>query len=384
MLQTHPAPYAVPPVSNSMSQRVAIARTLCIAFMTFVHVQPGIAENVYDREAGFFDIVYFVLTRLIGLSSVSLLGIVSGYFIVSSLVKAGPARVVAAKLRTLVVPLVSWNALMLALLVAYGMLSDNWRDMPQATPLGIANAFLALTEWPLVVPLWFLRDLFVCCLVSPLVLIGLRRSAPAVFAVLAAYTLFGTDWYLMQRPQLLLFFAIGMWLRLADIGEWSLDRALRPLLAGLAIMVAIFLALRIGRVSIGEMNETLRIVLDTLLRVTMAAGCWLLTDVLRRSHIGSLLIRFEPYAFFLFCSHAILFKFGGILLRRVFGNYGSDLFAISFFLQPVLAIVAAIIGMQLVSRFALPAFLFNAGKGPVIAKRAGPAPDRKSVAPQIR
>ncbi|MGQ2907842.1 MAG: acyltransferase family protein [Aliihoeflea sp.] len=382
MLQTHPVPYAVPPVSNSMSQRVAIARTLCIAFMTFVHMQPGIAENVYDREAGFFDIVYFVLTRLIGLSSVSLLGIVSGYFIVSSLVKAGPARVVAAKLRTLVVPLLSWNVLMLALLVAYGVLSDNWRDLPQATPLGIANAFLALTEWPLVVPLWFLRDLFVCCLVSPLVLIGLRGSAPAVFVMLAAYTLFGTDWYLMQRPQLLLFFAIGMWLRLADIGEWSLDRALRPLLAGLAIMVAIFLALRIGRVSIGEMNETLRIVLDTLLRVTMAAGCWLLTDVLRRSRIGSLLIRFEPYAFFLFCSHAILFTFGGILLRRVFGNYGSDLFAISFFLQPVLAIVATIVGLQLVSRFAPAAFLFNAGKRPASVGR--PAADRKSVAPQIR
>lgn len=362
MLQTHPAPFAVPPVSNSMSQRVAIARTLCIFFMTYVHVQPGIAENVYDREAGLFDIVYFVLTRLIGLSSVSLLGIVSGYFIVSSLVKAGTGNVIAAKLRTIVVPLVSWNALMLLLLVGYGILSGNWRDMPDATALGLANAFLAITEWPLVVPLWFLRDLFVCCLLSPLLLIGLRRSAPAVFALLVAYTLFGTDWYLMQRPQLLLFFAIGMWLRLADIREIPLDRALRPFLAGLAIMVAIFLALRIERVSIGEMDETLRIVLDTGLRITMAAGCWLLTDVIRRSRFGSVFIRFEPYTFFLFCSHAIVFTFGGIVLRKVFGNYGSELFPVSFFLQPVIAVVAAIIGLHLVSRFAPTAFLFNAGK----------------------
>ncbi|MDF1600812.1 acyltransferase [Mesorhizobium sp. YIM 152430] len=367
-----------------MSQRVAIARTLCIAFMTFVHVQPGIAENVYDREAGFFDIVYFVLTRLIGLSSVSLLGIVSGYFIVSSLVKAGPARVLAAKLRTLVVPLVSWNALMLALLVAYGVLSDNWRDMLQATPLGIANAFLALTEWPLVVPLWFLRDLFVCCLVSPLLLLGLRRSAPAVFVVLVAYTLFGTDWYLMQRPQLLLFFAIGMWLRLADIGEWPLDRVLRPFLAGLAIMVAIFLALRIERVSIGEMNETLRIVLDTLLRVSMAAGCWLLTGVLRRSRFGSLLIRFEPYAFFLFCSHAIVFVFGGILLRRVFGNYGSELYPVSFFIQPVIAVVAAIVGLHLISRFAALTFFLNASKGLPVATPPSSAANRNSLPQQTR
>jgi hypothetical protein len=362
MLQTHPAPFAVPPVSNSKSQRVAIARTLCIFFMTYVHVQPGIAENVYDREAGLFDIVYFVLTRLIGLSSVSLLGIVSGYFIVSSLVKAGTGNVIAAKLRTIVVPLVSWNALMLLLLVGYGILAGNWRDMPDATALGIANAFLAITEWPLVVPLWFLRDLFVCCLLSPFLLTGLRRSAPAVFALLVAYTLFGTDWYLMQRPQLLLFFAIGMWLRIADIREIPLDRALRPFLAGLAIMVAIFLALRIERVSIGEMDETLRIVLDTGLRITIAAGCWLLTDVIRRSRFGSMFIRFEPYTFFLFCSHAIVFTFGGIVLRKVFGNYGSELFPISFFLQPVIAVVAAIFGLHVVGHFAPTAFLFNAGK----------------------
>ncbi|MGB3390096.1 MAG: acyltransferase, partial [Pseudaminobacter sp.] len=63
------------PVSETLSERIRIARTLCIFFMTFVHVQPGIAENVYDRDAGFFDIVYFILTRLAGLSSVSLLSV---------------------------------------------------------------------------------------------------------------------------------------------------------------------------------------------------------------------------------------------------------------------------------------------------------------------
>ncbi|MCO6392595.1 acyltransferase family protein [Aliihoeflea aestuarii] len=362
MLQHHPASSTVPPVSPSMSQRVAIARTLCIFFMTFVHVQPGIAENVYDREAGFFDIVYFTLTRLIGLSSVSLLGIVSGYFIVSSLVKSGSGNVIASKLRTIAIPLVSWNAVMLVLLLAYGMLSGNWQDMPEATVLGIANAFLAVTEWPLVVPLWFLRDLFVCCVLSPLLLMGLRRSVPAVFVLLVVYMLIGSDWYVMQRPQLLLFFALGMWLRLVGMEELKLDRILRPFLVGLVVMVAVFLAIRIGRISIGDMNETLRIVLDTLLRLTMAAGFWLLTDIVRRSRFSALFIRLEPYTFFLFCSHAILFTFGGILLRRVFGNYGSDLFPISFFLQPFLALVAAIIGLHLINRFALPVFLLNAGK----------------------
>ena len=48
-------------VTSSISDRIKIARTLCIFFMTFVHVPPGIAENVYDRDTGVFDIVSFRL-----------------------------------------------------------------------------------------------------------------------------------------------------------------------------------------------------------------------------------------------------------------------------------------------------------------------------------
>lgn len=357
-----PKPDSSPsPVSASMSDRIRIARTLCIFFMTFVHVQPGIAENVYDREAGFFDIVYFILTRLAGLSSVSLLSVVSGYFIVSSLLKAGTGALVLSKLKTLVVPLLAWNALMLVLLVAYGLLSGKWHDMPDFTALGIANAFLAVTQWPLVVPLWFLRDLFVCCLFAPILYVGLRRFPIAVMVLLVAFTIFGEDLYILQRPQLLLFFGLGMWLRMGSLDEKSIDRLALFLSIGLVMMVAVFLAIRIERILLSEMDDTLRLALDTLLRVTMAAGFWMLTEIIRRSWAAEFFMRLEPYSFFLFCSHAILFNFGGILFRRVFGNYGSDLFFITFFTLPLLAVVAAVIGLQIINRSPLLLFLFNAG-----------------------
>ena len=357
-----PQPDSSPsPVSASMSDRIRIARTLCIFFMTFVHVQPGIAENVYDREAGFFDIVYFILTRLAGLSSVSLLSVVSGYFIVSSLLKAGTGALVLSKLKTLVVPLLAWNALMLVLLVAYGLLSGKWHDMPDFTALGIANAFLAVTQWPLVVPLWFLRDLFVCCLFAPILYVGLRRFPIAVMVLLVAFTIFGEDLYILQRPQLLLFFGLGMWLRMGSLDEKSIDRLALFLSIGLVMMVAVFLAIRIERILLSEMDDTLRLALDTLLRVTMAAGFWMLTEIIRRSWAAEFFMRLEPYSFFLFCSHAILFNFGGILFRRVFGNYGSDLFFITFFTLPLLAVVAAVIGLQIINRSPLLLFLFNAG-----------------------
>ncbi len=360
---TSPAPSAtgLSPVAKTMSNRIKIARTLCIFFMTFVHVQPGIAENVYDRDAGFFDIVYFILTRLMGLSSVSLLSVVSGYFIVSSLLKVGTLDLYKSKLKTLVVPLVAWNVLALVLLGAYGLLSDNWRNWPEFTAPALANAFLAVTEWPLVVPLWFLRDLFVCCLFSPLLYFAIKRLPVATILLLVVFTLFGEDLYILQRPQLMLFFAIGMWIRLSRSNEQEIDRVTRPLSIGLAAMAAVFLYIRIQGILLSEMDDTLRLTLDTLLRITMAAGFWYLTELIRKSSFAEPFMRFEPYAFFLFCSHAILFDYAGIIFRRFFGNYGSDLFPITFFTLPILAVVSAIVGLQIINRSGVLIFLFNAG-----------------------
>jgi hypothetical protein len=368
---------AVAPVGKAMSDRIKIARSLCIFFMTFVHVPQGIAENVYDRDAGFFDIVYFVLTRMMGLSSVSLLSVVSGYFIVSSLLKAGAGSLTISKFKTLVVPLVAWNLLMLVLLAAYGVLSGNWKDIPEFSPLGIANALFAITEWPLVVPLWFLRDLFVCCLFVPLLYPALRRYPAATLLVLVVFTVFGEDLYILQRPQLLLFFALGMWLRIGGASEEGIDRIAGFLTIGLVVMAAIFLTIRIERISLSEMNDTLRLTLDTLLRVTMAAGFWKLTEFIRRSSLSDLFIRLEPYAFFLFCSHAILFDFGGIIFRRAFGDYGSDLFPITFFALPCLAVIAAIVGLNVINRSAILIFLFNAGHR--LRTRSSPAMERASA-----
>lgn len=351
------------PVRRSMSDRIRIARGLCIVFMTFVHVPPGIGGNIYARDAGVFDLVYFALSRMVGLSSVSLLSVVSGYFIVSSLAKAGTHRLFVSKVKTLVVPLVAWNLLMLALLTLYGLMRGKWQDMPDFTALGMADALFALTGWPLDVPLWFLRDLFICCLFSPLLYVALRRAPVATILLLIAYTLFGEDLYLLQRPQLMLFFALGMWLRLSKTAEPVIDRMARWLLPGLVVMVVLYMILRIENVLFGEMADELRLTLDTALRITMAAGFWLLTDAIRRSRFAGGFLWFEPYAFFLFCSHAILFHFAAIPLRRVFGNFGSDLFAITFFALPCLAVIGAVIGLQVINGSRPLLVLFNAGHG---------------------
>jgi hypothetical protein len=131
------------------------------------------------------------------------------------------------------------------------------------------------------------------------------------------------------------------------------------------------------------MEETLRLSLDTLLRITMAGGFWLLIGAMAGSRLAALCKWLEPYAFFLFCSHAILFNFGAIIMRRFFGNYGSDLFAITFFTLPVIAVVCAVVGLQIIGRSPMLLFLFNAGHhAPAFARTPRKSLQTKSDAPK--
>lgn len=361
--QTSPqvTPASVVPVPQTISDRVAVARVLCIFLMTFVHVQPGIDQDVYDRDAGLFDIVYFLMTRITGLSSVALLSIVSGYFIVASLLKAGTWPLIVSKFKTLIVPLVAWNVLIFTVFLIHYLVTGIWQDLPQGTPLAIANAFLAITEWPINVPLWFLRDLFVCCLLSPLLYLGIKRYPVVTAIIVISFAFAGAGLHLLQRPQLLLFFGTGMWLRVAGAPEKGIDRTAGFLIFGLIAMVGLFLALRIERISEAEIPQTPRLILDTLLRLTIAAGIWQTTGAILRSPVVNLFRRLEPYAFFLFCSHAVVFTSAG-LFSRLFGTYGSPYFPVTFFTMPLLAMVATLLGLQAIRRSRLLLFLFNAGR----------------------
>jgi hypothetical protein len=367
-----PPAHSAPKLRSALSDRIRIARTLCIFCMTFVHIPTGLAENVYDRDAGAFDLLYYAITGIIGLSSVSLLSLVSGYLVVSTYGKLGAEKLYTSKFQTLVVPLVAWNAVMLLLGLCYAWLSGHWQDVPAATPLDLGNALFALTEWPAVVPLWFLRDLFVCVLFVPVLIYGLKRQPLLVMAVLVAFTLFGEPLLILQRPSLLLFFGIGMWMRIVGHDEAAIDRIAKPLAWGLIVMVGLYLTIRIERISFAEMDESLRVTLDCLLRITMAAAFWRLTEVVRRSCFADFATWLEPYTFFLFCSHAILFQFGAIAFRPVFGNYGAEFFWVTFLTLPLLSVVAAVAGLQAIAWSKPLLTLFNAGHGvpPLVRREA--------------
>ena len=58
--------------------------------------------------------------------------------------------------------------------------------------------------------------------------------------------------------------------------------------------------------------------------------------------LRGLLLRIEPYMFFLFCVHLILIWLGGPLLGKISGDMGSPLYPVYLILQPLIVLLVVI------------------------------------------
>ena len=77
--------------------------------------------------------------------------------------------------------------------------------------------------------------------------------------------------------------------------------------------------------------------IDLMVRIAATLAFWRLAWALAGSRARAVLLRIEPFAFFLFCAHLILIWLFGPLLGKLFGKLGSPLYPVSLLIQPLLA-----------------------------------------------
>ena len=155
-------------------------------------------------------------------SAVPLLSMVSGWLFFSfpaEDAKASIKKRILRRFTSLYMPLIVWNfGYSCMLFVVYKIKPDasfftssNRISMPFATAgiLDYINAITGLNGSPLAFQFWFVRDLFVTILVTPILWLGLR-SAPYLSAlILGAIWLYGYNMVIFTRPDVPFFFLLG-------------------------------------------------------------------------------------------------------------------------------------------------------------------------------
>ncbi|MGA0587924.1 hypothetical protein ACO2Q2_12455 [Dyella sp. KRB-257] len=118
----------------------------------------------------------------------------------------------------------SWNVLYLAVLAlvfawdpAYALLGQMNIRLGNASAMDFVNAIFGITAHPVGFQFWFVRDLFVTALVSPLLWLSLKYTPYLGMALLGVAWIVGSDLLIFFRTDVVFFFYLGGFLRIQRI-----------------------------------------------------------------------------------------------------------------------------------------------------------------------
>lgn len=137
------------------------------------------------------------------------------------------------KIRSLAIPYAIWNIALFSIfaLITFThtgkpIISDRIHIPREFNPATIIDLILGITKKPIGHHLWFIRDLLLAFIVSPLIHLAIKRTGLAFIVPTTLLWLF--DIWPTPTPSLdaVLFFSIGCWIATNKINLFSLDRYL--------------------------------------------------------------------------------------------------------------------------------------------------------------
>ncbi len=323
------------------SDAIRISRILGILGIIYVHAWTGRTLDELNALAGTPQIAFrWVLIDLFGRSAVPLLSIISGWLVAPSVQRRSYVGFVKDKATTLLAPMLAWNVI--AMTLVCGAAQMGWLHAPRVSSVGWAlNELLCLTGPNDVnVQISFLRDIFVIMLAAPL-LVRLPSWGLGLMAVAAAiWCIGGWNLVVLLRPQILLFFIIGIFARRYDwagaVGRWRRIASAAPFcLIGPGVV-----ALSIWGQAWTDAHPALTAALDLTLRLSAAILLWRIATAVAPRPTGRALNALAPLAFLMFCAHMTLIWFGGPWLGMFTGPLGAPAYPALLLVQPLLVLAA--------------------------------------------
>ncbi|MGQ7847951.1 acyltransferase family protein [Granulosicoccus sp. 3-233] len=338
-----------------------MARMLCVLFMIFVHVPDGLSSAVHYTlgDGGFAFFLEGFLVEGPGRASAALLSVVSGYLAATTLLKPGSSVWLLYRRRfvSIIVPMIIWAIATYLIYLAASRFRPTFLDDAQ-TLLDHLNFILFLTAMPdgATMHLGFLRDLFVCVLLSPLLLPAVQRMAWLVLPLLGLLYLFEHDQstVVILRPLVLFAFCIGIYLAVRKVSLNSLDR-FWPLFLGLSV-VATMAILLVNSGAARNMVELFaardmefdEVVLYPIGRLFGSLAIWTLIPMLLGGRLQAWTERFTPYLFAAFCSHYLMLTMVfHALWSPSLGGRESTVFVVWFLAAPLLSMAIAVLIVNL-------------------------------------
>ena len=338
-------------IDATVSARINLMRIVLITGIIFVHVPYDPATSPYLGQFGVLDWSRVFLADSLFRIGVPCLSAISGYLLFHRGFDAFDYRkTLSSKASTILLPFLLWNTAFLALVYAVQWQGIGFGYLPDvvgATPRELMNLSLAIEAWPINIPLYFLRDLLLCLLLSPLIALAVLRYPRTVLTLMLAYAVLPLPNGIFLKKSILFGFSFGICAALHRIDIKRMDRLAAPVaLAVLAMAVLLSLVLYAYGPEFPLWLDMLR----SLAAIAGIFGAWALSALLIRTGPGQALSRLGGLSFWIFCAHYPLL----ILFWMVWNRLGISDYPLFYGASPVLAL-AILVATHAATRRYMPA-----------------------------
>lgn len=331
-------------LSEEASLRLKVLRFPLIVGVVFIHnysltsTLHGSAIGIAHAD-GILAFVRNVVSHGVARVSVPLFFLMSGYLFFLDFEPT--VAVLLAKLksrsRTLLLPFLFWNIANLAIIAAAQSFPAGARYLSGKTALVshldaavLLDAVFGVHGVPISYQFWFIRDLMVLVLLTPLIYLLCRRAGIPILLAGLTLWLANARWFPMPALDATLFFIAGSWLAIKRIDLFCVDRV------GSLALVLYVPALLFDSIWFGAAADTLVPKVSILLGVVCAL--WITRFAIRSDDIKNRLIRLSGTSFFVFAAHEPLLTICRKLLYRLIPPHSSYLALGFYFLIPVFVI----------------------------------------------
>ena len=335
------------------SFRIDICRVVCVIMIVIGHSSP---PSVYDLtfhgpiNQYLYDFVIAFLR-----SSTPTLGIIAGFLYFRVFEDRAMKQIVTKKFMTVCVPALIWAvlAVLVVFTLQYFQLYPPGRyQLYPPDFVSWADAILGFNNFPVNFPLFFLYDLMVCILLSPIMWILINRVAVLSLVALLIALYFNFSLVPSVRPDIGLGFFVGGVIAYRHIDLSIIDKYRFYWISAFLVGCVVYAIISTNF----EMSDVTRMRISNVLRSIGPFALWSFTGFLAERPIGWTLKRIAVISFFVFCMHGPIMRLVSRLYYKEVGQFLDSTFWIYYFGNAVIAFAIALAAIIVIGTVA-PRFL---------------------------
>lgn len=292
---------------------ILLLRPILILFVVLTHIPWTLYRvDLLDVDIDFPTIAWSLISGTVASAALPTLSLIAGYLAFYTYQKRGYLETITRKIRTLLLPMILWNLVMVGLLFWLASIGIQIRPdlkLHEGDTLSWVNALVGVSVLPVNAPLYFIRELILCFMFMPV--LALVRSLPVAFAVvlsMAVATVLVVEPPFVFRIDIYMWFVAGYFAAQYRIDRMRMDKKAVVLFLSIFIFAAV-MATILGMSDARQYYNNLQKVLNMFGPIVF----FLIGSILLGTKVGGWLSLVSRYSYTLFLSHIFtITAFGGI------------------------------------------------------------------------